>query len=51
MKNELELSNYQRKADLENSTGTDTSKFAKRIDFTNLKFKSSIVLIQNWIHG
>ena len=30
MKIELDLSNYGRKADLKNSTGVDTSDFAKK---------------------
>ena len=34
MKVELDLSNYVTKADLENATGVDTSKFTK---FANLK--------------
>ena len=36
---ELDLSNYAAKADLKNATGVDTSKFAKNVDFGNLKFK------------
>ena len=34
---ELDLSNYARKADLKNATGVDTSYFATKTDFTNLK--------------
>ena len=37
MKVELDLSNYATKADMKNATGADTSKFAKKVDFTNLK--------------
>ena len=37
MKVELDLSNYAIKADLENAAGVDTSKFAKKVDLTNLK--------------
>ena len=33
----LDLSNYATKADLKNATGADTSKFAKRVNFVNLK--------------
>ena len=31
------MSNYATKADLKNSTGADTSDFAKKIDLANLK--------------
>ena len=34
---ELGLSNYATKADLNNATGVDTSKFAKKVDLANLK--------------
>ena len=37
MKVELDLSNYETKADFENETGVDTSKFAKKVDLLNLK--------------
>ena len=37
VKVELDLSNYATKADLKNATGVDTSKFAKKVDLTNLK--------------
>ena len=37
VKVELGLSNYATKADLKNATGVDTSNFAKKTDFTNLK--------------
>ena len=37
VKLELESSNCVIKAHLENGTGADTSKFAKKSDFTNLK--------------
>ena len=37
MKVELDLSNYATKADLKNSTGVDTSKFAEKVDLANLK--------------
>ena len=35
---ELDLSNYTTKADWKNSTGFDTSSFAKKIDLANLKY-------------
>ena len=34
---ELDLSNYATKADAKNSTGVDTSDFAKETDLANLK--------------
>ena len=34
---ELDLSNYATKAHLTNSTGADTSKFAKKVDLASLK--------------
>ena len=37
MKGELDLSNYATRADLKTATGADTSKFAKKVDLTNLK--------------
>ena len=37
VKVELDLSNYAMKADLKNETCVDTSKFAKKVDFTSLK--------------
>ena len=37
MKVELDLSNYATKADFKTTTGVDTSKFAKKVDLTNLK--------------
>ena len=37
-KGELDLPNYETKADLKNATDVDTSKFAKKVDLTNLKF-------------
>ena len=37
VKVELDLSNYATKADLKNETGVDTSKFVKKVDFTNTK--------------
>ena len=37
VKVELYLSNYAIKADLKNATGAATSKFAKKVDLTNLK--------------
>ena len=40
VKVELDLSNYATKADLKNTTGVDTSKFAKKFDLAN--FKSNI---------
>ena len=39
VKVELDLSNYETKADLKNATGVDTSKFAKKVDSANLKSK------------
>ena len=37
VKVELHLSYYATKADLKNATGVDTSKFAKKVDYYNLK--------------
>ena len=37
MKVESDFSNYATKADLKTATGIDTSKFAKKVDFANLK--------------
>ena len=37
VKFKLDLSNYATKADLENSTGVDASKFAKKVDLASLK--------------
>ena len=37
MKIESDLSNYAKKADLKTAAGIDTSKFAKKVDFANLK--------------
>ena len=37
VKVELNLSSYATKADLQNTTAADTSKFAKRVDLANLK--------------
>ena len=37
VKVELDLSNYARKIDLQNTTVVDTSSFAKKIDLVNLK--------------
>ena len=34
---DFSLSNYAIKADLKNGTGVNTSKFAKKVDFANLK--------------
>ena len=34
---ELDLSNYATKADIKNTTGVDTSTFAKKVDLANLK--------------
>ena len=34
----LDLSNYATKVDLENATGFITSKFAKKVDLTSLKY-------------
>ena len=34
----LDLSNSATKLDLKNATGVDTSKFAKKVDLSNLKF-------------
>ena len=37
VKVDLDLSNYATKVELKNTTGIDTSKFAKKVDLTNLK--------------
>ena len=37
IKFELDLSNYATKVDLKNTTGVDTSSFAKKTDLANLK--------------
>ena len=37
MKVELHFSNYAIKSDLENATGVDISKFAKKVDLASLK--------------
>ena len=37
VKIELGLSNYATKADLKNAAGVDTSKFANKVNLTNLK--------------
>ena len=37
MKDELDLSDYGKKLDLENVAGVDTSDFTKKIDLVNLK--------------
>ena len=37
MKVELDLPNYEIKADFKNATGADTSNFAKKTGLTNLK--------------
>ena len=37
VKVELGLSNYATKADLKNTAGVDTLKFAKKVDLANLK--------------
>ena len=37
VKVESDLSNYATKADLKNATGVDTSKFAQKVDLSNLK--------------
>ena len=37
VKVELDLSNEATKTDLKNASGSDTSKFAKNVDLTNLK--------------
>ena len=34
---ELDLSNYATKTDLKNTTGTDTSSFAEKVDLASLK--------------
>ena len=38
VKVELDLSNYEIKADLKNATGVDTSKIAKNVDLASLEF-------------
>ena len=40
IKVELDLSIYATKSDLKNTTGVDTSQFAKKDDVANLKEKS-----------
>ena len=50
VKVELDLSNYATKADLKNTTGVDTSKFAKKIDLASSKSnveKSDINKLKN----
>ena len=37
VKVELDLSNYATKAELKNTTGVDTSKFAKKVDLASLQ--------------
>ena len=37
VKVELDLSNYSTETDFKNATGVDESKFAKKVDFANLK--------------
>ena len=37
VKVELDLSNNATKTDLQNATGVDTSRFAKKVDLANLK--------------
>ena len=37
VKVELDLSNEATKTDLKNASGSDTSKFARNVDLTNLK--------------
>ena len=37
VKVKLDLFNYATKADLNNATGVDTSKFAKKVDLASLK--------------
>ena len=37
VKVELDLSNYATKAELQNTTGVDTSKFAKKVDLASLQ--------------
>ena len=36
VKFELDFSNYATKADLKNTTGVDTSEFAKKVDLASL---------------
>ena len=50
VKVELNLSNYAKKANLKNAIGIDTSKFAKKVDLTNLKSnldKQNIDILNN----
>ena len=50
VKVELDLSNYATKADLKNTTGADTSDFAKKTDLATLKSdvdKSDINKLKN----
>ena len=41
MKAELDLSDYETKADLKNATRVDTSTFAKEVDLASLKSNGS----------
>ena len=43
VKDELDLSNYATNEDLKNTTGADTSNFAKKIDLPNLKSDRDIL--------
>ena len=43
IKRELDLSNYETKADLRDATGADTSKFTKKVDLASLKSNVDIL--------
>ena len=47
VKFELHLSNYATKADLKNTAGVDTSKFAKKVDLTDLKSNFDKLILIN----
>ena len=47
VKFELDLSNYATKADLKNTAGVDTSKFAKKVDLTDLKSNFDKLILIN----
>ena len=47
VKFELDLSNYATKADLKNTASVDTSKFAKKVDLTDLKSNFDKLILIN----
>ena len=48
MKAELYVSNYTTKSNLKNATGADTSKFPKKVDWSNLKYNVDKYRFINW---